>query len=77
MKPGVKTSEFLAVLLFSIGALASSIADQLAPRYAAIGIGVAAAAYAISRGIAKHGALVGAGLNNAPPPPPPVQPPAA
>ena len=56
LKPGVKSSEFFAVLVFAIGALASSLADQLQPKWAAIATGIAVAAYAVSRGIAKHGA---------------------
>lgn len=58
LKPGVKSSEFVAVLIFAIGALASSLADQLQPKWAAIAISVATAAYAVSRGIAKHGAAL-------------------
>lgn len=66
-KPGYKTSEFLAVLLFAIGALASSLADALSPKWAAIAIAVASGAYAVSRGLAK--ASVQIHLHNQPQPP--------
>lgn len=57
-KPGYKTTEFLLTVLLAVGALAASIGDQLAPRYAAIAAAVSVAAYTIARGITKFGALV-------------------
>jgi hypothetical protein len=53
LKPGWKTSEFWVTALTVAGLVASSIAASLSPRYAAIGAAVSAAAYAISRGLAK------------------------
>lgn len=66
-KPGYKTSELAAVLLFSVGTLASSLADKLSPKWAAIAISISTAAYAISRGLAKMTVTYG------PPPPAPPQ----
>lgn len=63
LKAGVKTSEFLAVLVFAIGTLASSLADKLTPKWAAISTAIAVGAYAVSRGLTKLGA------NMAVPPP--------
>ena len=53
MKPGWKTSEFWVTALSIVGLVASSAAASLSPRYAAIGASLSAAAYAISRGLAK------------------------
>lgn len=53
MKPGWKTSEFWVTTLSIVGLVASSAASTLSPRYAAIGVSVSGAAYAISRGLAK------------------------
>ena len=53
LKPGYKTTEFLVVVLTNIGLIAASSADWLPPRYAALGATVSAAAYALSRGLAK------------------------
>lgn len=53
MKPGYRTSEFLATVALAVALGASAIADKLPPRYAAIASAVAVAGYAISRGIAK------------------------
>lgn len=53
VKPGYKTTEAAAMLLFAIGALASSLADKLSPKWAALATSIAVAAYAVSRGLAK------------------------
>lgn len=53
MKPGWKTTEFWVTALSIAGLVVASLAATLPPPYAAIGAGVAAAAYAISRGLAK------------------------
>lgn len=53
LKPGYKTTELLIVVLTDVGLIASSAADWLPPRYAALGAMVASAAYALSRGLAK------------------------
>jgi Na+/proline symporter len=67
-KPGYKTTEAAAMLLFAIGALASSLADKLSPKWAALATAIAVAAYAVSRGLAKLQVNV---TQQAPPPPPP------
>lgn len=53
MKSGWKTSEFWVTALSILGLVVSSVATPLSPKYAAIGAAVSAAAYAISRGLAK------------------------
>lgn len=53
MKAGYKTTEFYITVLSIIGLVASSAAASLSPRYAAIGVSISTAAYAISRGLAK------------------------
>lgn len=53
LKPGYRTSEFWVTTLAVVGLVLSSAAASLSPRYAAIGASVSAAAYAISRGLAK------------------------
>lgn len=53
MKPGYKTSEFYITTLSIVGLVASSAAASLSPKYAAIGVSISTAAYAISRGLAK------------------------
>lgn len=53
MRPGFKTSEFIATLALAVALGASAIAGSLAPHYAAIASGIAVAGYAISRGLAK------------------------
>lgn len=53
LKPGYLTTEFWVSALAIVGLVVSSAATSLPPRYAAIGSAVAAAAYAISRGLAK------------------------
>jgi len=53
MKPGYKTSEFWITTLSILGLVASSAATSLSPKYAAIGVAISGAAYALSRGLAK------------------------
>lgn len=53
MKSGWKTSEFWVTATSVVGLLVSSAATPLSPKYAAIGASASAAAYAISRGLAK------------------------
>lgn len=52
-KPGWRTSEFWVTALSIAGLVVSAAATSLSPKYAAIGASVSAAAYAISRGLAK------------------------
>lgn len=53
LKPGYRTTEALIVVATDIGLIAASAVDWLPPKWAAIGSTVAAAAYAIARGLAK------------------------
>lgn len=53
MKPGYKTTEFWLTLATQVGALVSTVSDNLPPKYAAIAATVAAVGYALSRGLAK------------------------
>lgn len=52
-KPGHRTTELLVTVLVSVGALIAAIGDWLPPRYAALAATVSAAAYSLSRGLAK------------------------
>ena len=54
MKPGYKTTELWLVVLTNVGLVAAAAAEWLPPRYAAIVSGVATAAYALARGLAKQ-----------------------
>lgn len=57
MKPGYKTTEFYVTIL-TIGALILtevSSANVLPLKYGSIAAAVAAAGYAIARGLTKHG----------------------
>lgn len=53
MKPGYKTTEFWLSLLTMVGSTSATLGQVLDPKWAAITNGVAAAAYAISRGMSK------------------------
>jgi hypothetical protein len=53
MKAGWKTTEFWVSTLAIVGLVASSADASLSPKYAAIGAAISAAAYAVSRGLAK------------------------
>lgn len=76
LKPGYKTTELIAVVLVSAGALIASLADKLDPRYAAFASAISAGCYAIGRGIAKAGATMGdVPTAPSPPNPPAVTPP--
>lgn len=55
MKPGLHTSELAVTILTDVGIVASALVGVLPAKWAAILAGVAQAAYAISRGIAKQG----------------------
>lgn len=68
-KPGVKTSELALVVLTIVGQVAFAATDKLPPRYASIASAVAAAAYAISRGLAKRPNVVQAPSSTVTPPP--------
>ena len=72
LKPGIQTTELWVTVLTIIGQLVASLSGDLTPRYAAIGSAVAAAAYAISRGLAKTPVPVVPPTTVAPPPNPPV-----
>jgi hypothetical protein len=61
-KPGYLTTEFWIAILAGVGATVAAAADWLPPRYAAT---VSAAAYALSRGLAKKPTAV----IQVPPPP--------
>lgn len=52
--PGWKTTEFWVSVATIVGALTATLAGNLPDKYAAIATAVSAAAYAISRGLAKH-----------------------
>ena len=52
-KPGVRTSEFWAVVAANVGGVAAAAQGVLPPRYAALISTVSIAAYAIARGLAK------------------------
>lgn len=58
LKPGFQTTEFLAVILVNVGTIAASLQGSLNPKWAAIAGAVSAAAYAVSRGLAKSGPTV-------------------
>ncbi len=53
MKTGYKTTEFYVTLFSILGLVVSALASSLSPKYAAIGVSVSGAAYAVSRGLAK------------------------
>ena len=53
MKAGYKTTEFWVTVLTIAGLVIASIATTLPPKQAAMAASVAAAAYAIARGLAK------------------------
>jgi len=53
-KPGWRTTEFWVSIATAVGTVAASAEGSLPPRYAALASTVAAVAYALSRGLAKH-----------------------
>ena len=53
-KPGYRTTELVATVLVSVGALVAALADALPARYAAIASAISVAAYSIARGLAKQ-----------------------
>jgi hypothetical protein len=60
VKPGYKTTELLAAILASVSSWLFEWQGSLSPKYAAYVSAIAAAAYAISRGLTKLGAYLGA-----------------
>lgn len=54
-RPGKQTTEFLATVATIVGVIATALVGVLPAEYAAILATVATVAYAISRGVAKHG----------------------
>lgn len=55
LKPGYKTTEFWVVVLTTIATLAGQLDGLVPPPWGVVISGIAAAAYAISRGLAKSG----------------------
>ncbi len=55
MKPGVKSTELIVTVLSEVGYVLAAVTGNLAPHWAAIAAAASQAAYALSRGIAKHG----------------------
>jgi hypothetical protein len=55
---GIATTEFWVTALTIVGLVVGAIAATLPAKYAAIGTAVAAAAYAIARGLAKLNAPI-------------------
>jgi len=53
-KPGWQSTEFWVSIATAVGTVAASAEGSLPPRYAALASTVAAVAYALSRGLAKH-----------------------
>ena len=66
IKPGYKTTEFIVAVLTIIGEVVASAANWLPARYAAIAAAVSAAAYALSRGMAKTPVIVAGPTTPAP-----------
>jgi hypothetical protein len=60
VKPGYKTTELLATVVAALVPWIAQWAGTLSPKYAAIVTGIEGAAYAISRGLTKAGAYLGA-----------------
>lgn len=54
MKNGWKTTEFYVTVITDVGIVAAAVGGVLPPKWAAVAAGVAQAAYAISRGLAKQ-----------------------
>ena len=54
-RPGIRTTELWITVATAVGAIAAASAGVLPERWAAIVAGIASVAYAISRGLAKHG----------------------
>jgi EamA domain-containing membrane protein RarD len=77
LKPGIKTSEFLAALLYVLGTLVASLTDKLDPKWAAIGSAIVVGLYGLARGLAKVPATPVLPATNVVPPPTVVTPPVA
>ena len=54
-RPGIRATELWITVATAVGAIAAASAGVLPERWAAIVAGIASVAYAISRGLAKHG----------------------
>ena len=54
-RPGQRTTEFFITIASIIGVIAAALSDVVPAEYAAVLATVATVAYAISRGVAKHG----------------------
>lgn len=61
MSRGIATTEFWVTVLTDVGLVASSLAGALPAKWAAVSAAAANLAYAISRGLAKHGSVSGSG----------------
>lgn len=55
LKPGFETTEFWVSVLTAVATLGGQVAGLVPPPWGAIIAGIAAAAYTISRGLAKGG----------------------
>ncbi len=53
IKPGIRTTEFWAMIAVDVAALAGALANQLPDRWAAIAASVSTLGYQLSRGLAK------------------------
>lgn len=54
VKPGWRTTEFWVTVAADVGAIALAAEGALPHKYAAVLAAVSTAAYAVSRGLAKH-----------------------
>jgi len=55
LKPGYKTSEFIALVLLNVGVVATAIQGALTPKWAAVAAAISVGCYNIGRGLAKAG----------------------
>jgi hypothetical protein len=72
LKPGYKTTEFIATAVIVLGSFIASVADYLPPRYAALASSVVTGLYAVSRGLAKVPTPIVPPVVTTPTPPPPT-----
>jgi len=54
IKSGYKTTEFWVTVLAGLGALLAGLAENVDSRWAIVAAALSAAAYAVSRGLAKR-----------------------
>lgn len=59
-KPGYKTTELVATVLYDVAVLIAALTKNLSPHWAALGASAATGLYALSRGLTKLGAFLGA-----------------